>query len=53
MAEKASKAETKGKKEGILETAKNMLIKGYDINDIVEITKLDIKEIQKLKVQIN
>ena len=39
----------KGIKENKLETAKNMLNKGLDIELISECTGLDIKEIEKLK----
>jgi len=40
--------ERKGKKEGKIETAINMLKKGFEIDVIVEITGLKRKEIEKL-----
>jgi len=40
--------EKKGKKEGKIETAKNMLRKGFEIDLIVELTGLERKEIEKL-----
>ena len=42
-------AEQKGVREKAIETAKNMLNKGLDIELISECTGLDIKEIEKLK----
>lgn len=41
---------SKGKKEEKLEIASNMLKKNYDINDIVEITGLTKKEIEKIDI---
>lgn len=40
----------KGLKEGLLKTAKNMLLKNYTLKEISEITNLSISEIKKLKV---
>ena len=40
----------KGLKEGLLKTAKNMLLKNYTPKEISEITNLSISEIKKLKV---
>lgn len=37
----------KGKKEGKLETAINMYYKGFGIKDILEITKVSKKDIEK------
>ena len=42
-------AEKKGKKEGKLEIAKNMLGKGLDLNLISEISGLSLEELKKLK----
>ena len=39
-----------GKKEGIWETAKRMLIKKFKISDICEATGLTKEEIAKIKV---
>ena len=41
--------EHKGKLEGIIEIARNLINKGFNISDIVEITGLSIIEIEKLK----
>jgi predicted transposase/invertase (TIGR01784 family) len=38
-----------GRKEGKIETAKNMLKKGFEIDLIVELTGLNRKEIEKLR----
>lgn len=44
------KGKDKGLKEGLLKTAKNMLLKNYTPKEISEITNLSISEIKKLKV---
>lgn len=50
LAEKMKKNERKeGKIEGKIETAKNMLDRGYDKKEISEITGLSIEDIEKLK----
>ena len=41
--------ENKGKLEGKIEIARNLINKGFNISDIVEITGLSIIEIEKLK----
>jgi len=41
--------EDKGKREGKREAAKKMLVKGYSVTDISEITGLTKEEIEKLK----
>jgi predicted transposase/invertase (TIGR01784 family) len=41
--------EKRGKKEGKIETAKNMLKKGFEIDVIVELTGLKRKDIEKLR----
>ncbi|GIN58990.1 hypothetical protein J8TS2_33090 [Lederbergia ruris] len=48
------KAEGKveGKIEGKMEVAKNLIVKGLSTNDIVEVTGLDEKEINKVKQQM-
>ena len=43
-----AKGRTEGLAEGKRETAKNMLVKGFDKNTICEITGLSQKEIQCL-----
>jgi hypothetical protein len=43
----------KGKLEGRLEVAKNMLLKGMDITTIREITELPLEEIERLKKKLN
>ena len=45
---KEESAELRGKKVGIIETAKNMLKKNCDINLISEVTNLSASEIKKL-----
>jgi predicted transposase/invertase (TIGR01784 family) len=45
----AEKIEKRGKKQGKIENAKKMLMKGYSLQEISEITELSISEIQKLK----
>jgi predicted transposase/invertase (TIGR01784 family) len=42
------RGEKRGKKEGKIETAKNMLKKGFEIDVIAELTGLKRKEIEKL-----
>jgi predicted transposase/invertase (TIGR01784 family) len=42
------KAREEGREEGKIETAKNMLKKGFEIDLIVELTGLKPKEIEKL-----
>ena len=42
----------KGMEKGIVTTAKNALAKGYSIDDIHEITGLDIKAIKKLAAEL-
>ena len=37
-----------GQKEGIEKIARNALAKGYPVNDIIEITGLDLETIKKL-----
>jgi predicted transposase/invertase (TIGR01784 family) len=39
----------RGKKEGILQTAKNMLAKGYSIAEIIGITNLSREQLRVLK----
>ncbi|WP_161568347.1 hypothetical protein [Anaerobacillus alkaliphilus] len=41
----------KGKAEGKIDIAKQMLLKGYPINDIHELTGLPVTEIKKMKDQ--
>ena len=43
-----AKSEAKGRDEDKKETAKNMLKKGYSVEEISEITNLSINEIKKL-----
>ena len=50
--EAAEKAEKKGKKAGILETAKNLLSLNIDLKDIKKATGLSEKELNKLKKEI-
>ena len=38
-----------GKTAGIIETAKNMLKKGFEPSEIADITNLSIEEINRLK----
>lgn len=51
-AEAASKAETKGKKAGILETAKNMIIDNVELSVIEKYTGLSQSELNKLKTNL-
>ena len=41
-----------GREEGIVTTAKNALTKGFSIDDIHEITGLDIKAIKNLAAEL-
>jgi len=42
----------KGKKEQAESTARKMLAKGMDIEEIIELTELDINEIEKLNQEL-
>ena len=44
-----AKGKIKGKRLGLMETARNMLKKGYSLQDIREITGLSKKEIESIK----
>ena len=41
--------ERNAKEEGLIETAKNMLKKGFSIKDISDITNLPVEEIENIK----
>ncbi len=45
-------AELKGKREAKLQTARNALLKGADVEFVAEITGLPLETIQKLKAEI-
>ena len=49
MAEGLAEGLIQGKTAGIIETAKNMLKKGYAVKEIADITNLSIQEIESLK----
>ena len=52
MKEGLKEGERKGKREGKLETARNALLKGADVEFVAEITNLPLETIQKLKAEI-
>ncbi len=52
MKEGLKEGERKGKREGKLETARNALLKGADVEFVAEITELPLESIQKLKAEI-
>ena len=49
MAEGLAEGLIQGKTAGIIETAKNMLKKGFEPSEIADITNLSIEEINRLK----
>jgi len=43
------KGEARGVKKGILQTAKNMLAKGYSVAEVIGITNLSREQVRALK----
>ena len=50
--EAEARAEARGKKAGLLETAKNMILSGMPLQVISEITKLSIPELRRIELKI-